>query len=87
MKTVGTRDLKQNPQRVIRRVLESGDSLEITSYGKPSGVRLVPDRAAPSSWVSGADLADLAPIQPEDAAAWRADIDVTEDDGPGDPWQ
>jgi hypothetical protein len=36
---VATRELKQNPQRVIRQVLEQGPA-QITVYGKPSGVYL-----------------------------------------------
>jgi antitoxin (DNA-binding transcriptional repressor) of toxin-antitoxin stability system len=52
MKTVGTRDLKQNPHTIIKRVLETGDDYEITAYGRPTGVRIVPDRPGPRRWVS-----------------------------------
>ncbi|SDS39468.1 type II toxin-antitoxin system Phd/YefM family antitoxin [Jiangella sp. DSM 45060] len=47
MKTVGIRELKQNPQAVIERVRETGDEYEITVYGRPTGVRIVRDRPGP----------------------------------------
>lgn len=49
MKTVGTRELKQNPHTVIERVRETGDEYEITAYGRPPGCgsfRIVPGRVA-----------------------------------------
>lgn len=87
MSSVGARELKQNPQSVIRRVLETGEELEITSYGRPTGVRLVPDSPAPRSWVSGRDLADIPPLGDEDAERWKKDLRRLDDDGPSDPWE
>lgn len=86
MKTVGTRDLKQNPAAAIQRVLESGETLEITAYGHPTGVVLAPERSAPARWVPGAALADLTPIDPAEAERWHADTTRDRDDEVSDPW-
>ncbi|MEU2201820.1 hypothetical protein [Isoptericola sp. NPDC019482] len=86
MKTVGTRDLKQNPAAAIQRVLESGEALEITAYGKATGVVLAPESTAPARWVSGTVLADLTPIAPAEAERWHADTARDLDDDVSDPW-
>lgn len=88
MKTVGTRELKQNPHTVIKHVLETGDEYEITSYGRPTGVRMVPDKPGPRRWISGASLADITPMNTRNAAAWREDIEhAMDDDDVSDPWE
>ncbi|MDT0303523.1 type II toxin-antitoxin system Phd/YefM family antitoxin [Streptomonospora wellingtoniae] len=90
METIGTRELKQNPQTVIQRVLESGDEFEITAYGRPTGVRLVPDHAQKRRWVSGAELMTItsaSPLSPRDAASWREDVENAMDDELVDPWE
>lgn len=87
MKTVGTRELKQNPHAVIQRVLETGDELEITNYGRPTGARIVPDRPEPHRWISGASLAEIPPMNPEHAASWRHDIERSMGDEVADPWE
>jgi antitoxin (DNA-binding transcriptional repressor) of toxin-antitoxin stability system len=87
MKTVGTRELKQNPHTVIQRVLETGDEFDITNYGRPTGARIVPDRPAPRRWISGASLTQISPLSPQQAAAWRQDIEESVDDDVADPWE
>lgn len=87
MKTVGTRELKQNPHTIIKRVLETGDEYEITAYGRPTGVRIVPDRLAPRRWVNGAGLADITPMSPKNAAAWHDDIEHAMTAEVADPWE
>lgn len=90
MQTVGTRELKQNPAEVIQRVLTQGEDAEITAYGRPTGVRLVADRAtAPQRWVRGAALAALPALAAEDASALRRDLDAVDvaDDLETDPWE
>lgn len=90
METIGTRELKQNPQTVIQRVLESGDEFEITAYGKPTGVRLVPDHHEKRRWIPGSDLMkipSMSPLEPGEAAAWREDIEDAMDDEVTDPWE
>lgn len=76
MKTIGTRELKQNPQSAIRRVLETGDDVEVTAYGKPTGVRL---SAAPtdrrSRWVSGTVLNDVPPLADGETAKLLRDLE------------
>ena len=86
MKTVGARELKQNPHTVIQHVLETGDEYEITSYGRPTGVRITPDSRSPRRWVRGADLVGAPPMSPSNSAAWRADVESAMDDEVEDPW-
>lgn len=87
MSTIGTRELKQNPHTVIQHVLETGDNVEITAYGRPTGVHLGPDKPVRQRWVPGARLAEIPPINPDNAAAWRRDIEqALDDDEPRDPW-
>ena len=87
MLTVGTRELKQNPAEVIARVLATGEDIEITAYGKPTGVRLVADRPAPRRWVSGARLNAMPPTGTADNDALKADIATAfDDDHIADPW-
>lgn len=88
METVGTRELKQNPHAVIQRVLGSDGAIEITTHGRPTGVRLVRDRPRRARWVSASDLAGIRPLDPADAADLRALVDgAREDDEVADPWE
>lgn len=87
MRTVGTRELKQNPHTVIQRVLDTGDEYEITNYGRPTGVRIVPDHPSPRRWVPGSNLADIPPMSPRNAADWRADVESAMADEVADPWE
>jgi antitoxin (DNA-binding transcriptional repressor) of toxin-antitoxin stability system len=86
MQTVGTRDLKQNPAAAIQRVLESGEIVEITAYGHPTGVVLAPERAVPARWVPGSAFDDLTPIDPGEAERWHADTEADRADEISDPW-
>lgn len=87
MNTIGTRDLKQNPNTVIQRVLETGEEFEITAHGHATGVRLVPAHPGPAQWVHGDVLnADELGLAPEEAEAWRADVEDAFDDEVTDPW-
>ncbi|GMA24906.1 hypothetical protein GCM10025864_26650 [Luteimicrobium album] len=87
METVGTRELKQNPQAVISRVLESGEPIEVTTYGKPTGVSLVPDERRPETWVRGSRLKTIRPLDEANHEAWQADMaKLREGDDLVDPW-
>ena len=87
MNTIGTRDLKQNPNTVIQHVLETGQEFEITAHGHATGVSLVPTHASPARWVSGDVLnVDESGLTPDEADAWRADIADAVDDEVTDPW-
>ena len=89
MLTVGTRELKQNPAEVIARVLATRQDVEITAYGKPTGVRLVADRPGPKTWVGGAALNAMPHIGTDDDESLKADIAgaFAEDDYVTDPWE
>ncbi|WP_264029744.1 hypothetical protein [Cellulosimicrobium sp. SH8] len=89
METVGTRELKQNPHTVIRRVLDTGQEIEVTAYGNPTGVRLVPDRGRRSArWVLGRDLVDIPPMSPENVERLVSQIEhARDDDLVRDPWE
>jgi antitoxin (DNA-binding transcriptional repressor) of toxin-antitoxin stability system len=87
MNTIGTRDLKQNPNAVIQRVLETGEEFEITAHGHATGVRLVPTHVGPARWVHGEVLnVDGPGLTPAETDAWRADVDGTFDDEVTDSW-
>lgn len=86
MDTVGTRELKQNPNAVIQRVLQTGQDLEITAHGHPTGTKIVAV-AARGRWVPAGALAHITPMRPDNARAFADDVDrMREDDGPRDPW-
>ncbi|QAY69368.1 type II toxin-antitoxin system Phd/YefM family antitoxin [Xylanimonas protaetiae] len=93
MHTASTRELKQNPAAVIKRVLETGDEVEITAHGHPTGVRLVPDApGGPAPWVQGSVLMEVRPrsrASRADAEDLRALIDAARDEDGDvvDPWE
>lgn len=88
MATVGTRELKQNPQAVVRRVLETGEAVEVTSHGHRTGVALVPATTGPRRWVRGSDLARITPMDEPATRRLHDDLDaVDHDDEPTDPWE
>lgn len=89
MRYVATRELKQNPQSVIQRVLETGEDHEITSYGQATGVRMVRDEPRPKRWVTGAELMarDIEPLSRADRDAWQKDMEGFLAEAPTDPWQ
>ncbi len=86
MATVGTRDLKQNPLAVVRRVLETGEPLEVTTHGHPTGVALVPATATPRRWVRGSDLTRITPLSADESRRLLQDLAEVEHDEPADPW-
>ena len=87
MRTVGARELKQNPNSVIQRVLESGEEYEITSHGHRTGAKLVRSDRPKASWVPGSALADLPPMGRENVNDLIEEIDdVRNADEVRDPW-
>ena len=75
MTTVTTRELKQNPAAAIRHVLETGEPATITSYGKPTGVVMMPEMPVRRTWVPGHVLAEeIPPLGADEAQAWRDDL-------------
>jgi len=87
MRTVGTRELKQNPQKVIQEVLSSEEEFEITSHGHPTGVRMVAARRTPRRWVPAADLESITPLDPREATAWQEDTEAAFEGEVSDPWE
>lgn len=88
MRTITSRDLKQNPGEVYRRVLESGEEHVITSHGKSVGVKLVPDHPGPQRWVPAATLRARVPRLPqENVQEFLRDLEALRDAEPlHDPW-
>ena len=86
------RELKQNPQAVVRQVLANGGAFKLTSRGYDTGVVIQPAQssARPQRFVSGAvlnALKGLAPLTPAQALSWKQDIaEAIEDDAVADPW-
>ena len=85
---IETCELKQNPARVIARVLSTGEPATITANGNPTGVRLVADRQAPARWVSGARLNSMPPAGRAASEHLVADLAAAhaDDDGVSCPW-
>lgn len=76
MKTVETRELEQNPQSVIRCVLETGEEIEVTAYGEPTGIHLSTTPKNPRSrWVSGATLNNVPPLAGDDTQELLTDLE------------
>jgi len=73
---------------VIARVLATGQDVEITAYGKPTGVRLVAVGHGPRTWVSGATLNAMPHVGTDDDESLKEDIAAVfaEDDHVTDPW-
>ena len=88
MRYVATRELKQNPQSVIQRVLETGEDHEITSYGKSTGVRMVRNDPRPKRWVRESEMPEITPMSEENTDSWLRDLDdLYADDDFVNPWE
>jgi len=70
MVTIGVRELKQQTSKILRRVREKGETIEITYHGK-SIARLVPVKPpVPPTEQMAAILADLDQLSAEISANW-----------------
>lgn len=70
MLTVGVRELKQDTSKILRRVREEGETIEITYHGEIIA-RLVPvTPPKPSDDEIAAVLADLEALSAEISAKW-----------------
>lgn len=90
MRTVTSRELKQNPAEVYHRVLESGEEHVITSHGRSVGVKLVPTVPdGPQRWVPASVLAAALPRLPrQNVEDLRRDLESLRDAEPlRDPWE
>jgi len=87
------RQLKQNPQAVVREVLATGQPSYITANGRATGAAITPVAAPvrPKPFLTGAELNALfaqSPLSAEAAQAWKDDIEAaTYDEPPRDPWE
>ena len=70
MVTVGVRELKQQTSKILRRVREEGETIEITYHGQ-TVAHLVPvNPPAPSTEEMAAIWADLNQLSAEISAQW-----------------
>jgi prevent-host-death family protein len=79
--TVGLRELRQRASEIVRKV-EDGEEMTVTVQGRPA-IRLVP--VTRSRWRRMNEVRDVFAGSPEDASAWRADMDRI-DQSPTDPF-
>jgi prevent-host-death family protein len=70
MVTVGVRELKQETSKILRRVREEGETIEITYHGEVVA-RLIPvNPPQPSDEEIAAVLTDLEELSAEISAKW-----------------
>jgi antitoxin (DNA-binding transcriptional repressor) of toxin-antitoxin stability system len=75
METIAIRELKQNPQAAIRRVLESGEPAQVTAYGKPTGAVIAPaTHPGKRRWVPGSAFKDVPPLSQKVADEWQREL-------------
>jgi prevent-host-death family protein len=78
MVTVGVRELKQETSKILRRVREEGEIIEITYHGEVIA-RLVPVAPPqPSDEEIAAVLADLEALSAEISAKWPEGVSAVE---------
>jgi prevent-host-death family protein len=78
MVTVGVRQLKQETSKILRRVREEGEIIEITYHGEVIA-RLVPVAPPqPSDEEIAAVLADLEALSAEISAKWPEGVSAVE---------
>jgi prevent-host-death family protein len=74
MDTIGIRELKQQTSKILRRVRENGETIEITYHGE-AVARLVPVAPpTPTAEEMAAVLADLNQLAAEISAQWPDNI-------------
>jgi prevent-host-death family protein len=78
MVTIGIRELKQQTSKILRRVREDGETIEITYHGEPVA-RLVPvNPPTPSIKEMNAILTDLNQLSAEISAKWPEAVSALE---------
>jgi prevent-host-death family protein len=78
MITVGVRELKQETSKILRRVREEGEIVEITYHGEIIA-RLVPvNPPQPSDEEVAAVLADLEALSAEISAKWPEGVSAVD---------
>jgi prevent-host-death family protein len=75
---VGIRELKQHTSKILRRVREEGETIEITYRGE-TVARIVPvNPRTPSRQEMAAVLADLDELAAEVSARWPEDVSAVD---------
>jgi prevent-host-death family protein len=70
MTTIGVRELRQHTSKILRRVREEGETVEITYHGEVIA-RLIPvKRPQPADEEIAAILTDLEELSAEISAKW-----------------
>lgn len=78
MATVGVRELKEQTSKILRRVREEGEIIEITYHGQPIA-RLVPITPAPPEEEElAAYWADLEQLAAEIEAKWPEGVSAVD---------
>jgi prevent-host-death family protein len=78
MRSIGIRDLKSHASRVLRRVRENGEEIEVTYRGRPVA-RLIPiSGAGRTAKKAAAVWADLNRLAAEIGARWPARAKVVD---------
>jgi prevent-host-death family protein len=82
MSTIGVRELKQQTSKILRRVREKGETIEITYHGETIAHLVPAVPAAPSPQTMVAVLTDLNQLKAEISAGWPEGVtalDATND--------
>ena len=78
MAAVGVRELKQQTSKILRRVREEGEIIEITYHGEAIA-RLIPvNRPAAAERDMGAIWADLDQLRAEISAKWPEGVSAVD---------
>lgn len=70
MSTIGVRELKQQTSKILRRVREKGETIEITYHGETIAHLVPAVPPAPSPETMAAVLTDLNQLKAEISADW-----------------
>lgn len=78
MGTIGIRELKQQTSKILRRVREEGETIEITYHGEPVAQIIPINPPKPSEESIKAVLADLNQLSAEISAQWPEGVSAEE---------
>lgn len=78
MRSVGIRELKEHTSRILQRVHQKGEEIEVTHRGRPIA-RLIPvARRRPVEKASSAAWSDLDRVAAEIGAHWPGRVTATD---------
>jgi prevent-host-death family protein len=70
METIGIRELKQHTSKIMRRVRENGETIEITYHGEPVAQLIPIHSPIPTAEEMAAILTDIDQLSAEISAKW-----------------